>query len=347
MTVETFHQNLLNNTSDNFDKSNGSWTFDIEKSVAIELNKHSTKTDEIIDKINVENLEGDELTRFVFQRTGIKRNLATYASGEVIITVTGATRVNKGDLVAAEDVFFEVMETVNFNSAGQYYVFVKCTQSGSIGNVPVKAINTFPTTLANISNVINEKAFDNGYPEEADKSLRQRYYDKLQRPGKAGNKYHYKEWAQSVSGVGKVKVFPRWNGALTVKVAILDVNNDLATSSLIESVFNHIEKERPFGADVTVVTGEKLIINVSSNFILESGYTFEQVKPLIIDKLASYFKSIAFEEGLAYISYAQIGRELLDVEGIQDYSNLLLNNSTGNLSITDTQVPFVGDVINT
>ncbi|MGE6513380.1 baseplate J/gp47 family protein [Lysinibacillus sphaericus] len=347
MTAEIIHQNMLNNTSDNFDKSNGSWTYDIEKSVAIELSKHETKTDNIVDKMNIENLTGEELTRFIFQRTGIKRNLATFANGKVLITVTATTSINVGDLVAADDIFYQFIKAETFSTAGKYYVNVRCVQAGSVGNVPSSAINSFPTTLSNISTVINEVAFDNGYPEETDSSLRQRYYDKLQRPGKAGNKYHYREWAQSVSGVGKVKVFPRWNGALTVKVAVLDVNNGLATPSLIDSVLAHIESERPFGANVTVVTGEELVINISSTFVLNNGYRFEQVKPFISDRLASYFRSIAFEDGLAYISYAQIGRELLDVEGIEDYSNLLLNGSTGNLSIGDTQVPIVGGVINT
>lgn len=347
MTIEMIHQNMLSNTSDNFDKSSGSWTYDVEKSVAIELSKHEIKTDNIIDKINVENLTGDELTRFVFQRTGIKRNLATFANGEVLITITSATSVKVGDLVAADDIFYQFIKAENFTTAGQYYVHVQCVQSGSVGNVPSGAINAFPTTLSNISNVINEAGFDNGYPEETDASLRQRYYDKLQRPGKAGNKYHYREWAQFVSGVGKVKVFPRWNGALTVKVAILDLNNQLAPQPLIDRVFNHIESERPFGADVTVVTGEELVINVSSDFVIKDGYTFEQVQPMVNEKLASYFRSIAFEEGLTYISHAQIGRELLDVEGIEDYSNLLLNGSTGNLAIGDTQVPIVGGVVNT
>ena len=38
MSVEAIHQKILNNTNDNFDKSLGSWTYDIEQAVAIELN---------------------------------------------------------------------------------------------------------------------------------------------------------------------------------------------------------------------------------------------------------------------------------------------------------------------
>jgi len=346
MTVETIHQNILNNTNNNFDKSTGSWTYDIEKAVAIELNKHVIMTEDFIDKINVENLTGDELTRFVFQRTGVKRVLATKASGEVLITATNTTVINIGDLVAADDVFYQATEKTTITSPGQYRIKVQAVESGSVGNVPVGAINSFPTTLTNVSTVTNETAFENGFSEETDASLRQRYYDKLQRPGKAGNKYHYREWARNVPGVGKVKVFPRWNGPLTVKVAILDVNNDLASSQLITNVFDYIETERPFGADVTVVTGEALNIDVSATFTLKDGYTFGQVEQLIKNKLTTYFKSIAFDEGLTYISQAQIGRELLSVEGIQDYANLTLNGSTGNIPISEIQVPTIRNVVN-
>lgn len=346
MTIETIHQNLLKNTDNKFDKSDGSFVYDVEKSVAIELDNQEQKTDSILDKLNVENLTGEELTRFVFQRTGIKCNQATKSIGEVVITTTAPTSINKGDLVAADDVFYEVINSETFPKAGQYYVRVQCTQAGTIGNVPVGAINVFPTTLANMSKVTNEVAFDNGYAEETDQSLRQRYYNKLQRPGKAGNKYHYMEWAQAVSGVGKVKVFPRWNGVLTVKVAVLDVNNNLAPQSLLNRVIDHIESERPFGADVTVVTAKEKVIDVSASFILKSGYTFEQVSPLISERLTSYFRGIAFEEGLTYISHAQIGRELLEILGVADYSNLLLNGSTGNVEIGEMEIPKMGSVVN-
>lgn len=346
MTVETIHQKILDNTSGNYDKSPGSWTYDIEKAVAIELNEHVILTDDIIDKINIENLTGDELTRFVFQRTGIERVLSTKASGEVLITTTNATVINIGDLFAADDVFYEATETTNIPVVGQYRIKVQAVETGSGGNVPVGAINSFPTTLVNVATVTNELAFENGFPEETDTSLRQRYYDKLQRPGKAGNKYHYREWAQNVPGVGKVKVFPRWDGPLTVKVAVLDINNELASLQLITNVFDYIETERPFGAVVTVVTGEALDIDVSAAFTFKEGYAFEQVEPLIKEKLTAYFKSIAFDEDLSYISQAQIGRELLSVEGVQDYANLTLNGSTGNIPISEIQVPTIRNVVN-
>ncbi|MGG2053111.1 baseplate J/gp47 family protein [Lysinibacillus pakistanensis] len=346
MSVETILQNMLNNTDNKFDKSDGSWTYDVEKAVAIELGEHEVYTGEIIDKINIENLTDKELTRFVFQRTGIKRNVATFATGEVLLTVTAPTSISAGELVAAENIFYQFINDDVFNVAGQYVVAVEAIHSGEYGNVPVGAINSFPTTLPNVSAVTNEVAFTNGYPAETDASLRQRYYDKLQRPGKAGNKYHYREWAHEVAGVGKVKVFPRWNGPLTVKVAILDINNELAPPLLISEVYKHIEQERPFGAFVTVVTAEELVINLSGNFTLKSGFIWSDVESLMTAQITKYFKDIAFEDGLTYISHAQVGREILSVPGIEDYANLQLNGSTGNIPIGELEVAVVGTVTN-
>lgn len=346
MTVEQKLQSMLNNTSDTYDKSIGSFTYDIEKAVAIELNEHEIMVDNVIKKIDVDNLSDDELNRFIYQRTGISRILATHASDEVRITTVGPTTINKGDLVAAEDVFFEAAETVIIRTAGQHYIPIKAVNSGTVGNVPVGAINSFPTTLPNVTDVINERALVNGYPEETDTSLRNRYYDKLQRPGKAGNRFHYYEWARSVAGVGKVKVFPLWNGPLTVKVAILDINNEIATPQLIEDVFNYIETEKPFGAYVTVVTADELSVYISANFTLKNNYTFDEVEPLIMERLEQYFKSISFDEDLEYLSHAQIGRELLSVEGVDDYSNLTINGSDENVSIGELQVPIIRNVVN-
>lgn len=344
MSTETILQNMLNNTDNKYDKSDGSWTYDLEKAVAIELSEHEIYTGEIIDKINIENLTDKELTRFVFQRTGIKRNVATYATGEVLLTVTAPTSINAGELVAAENVFYQFINDDVFKVAGQYVVPVEAVHSGEYGNIPAGAINSFPTTLPNISAVTNEKAITDGYPAETDATLRKRYYDKLQRPGKAGNKYHYREWAHEVAGVGKVKVFPRWNGPLTVKVAILDVNNELAPPQLITDVFNHIEQERPFGAFVTVVTAEELIVNLSGIFTLKSGFSWQDVNPLMVSRITDYFKTIAFEEGLTYISHAQVGREILSVPGVEDYTNLQLNGLTGNIPIDELEVAVVGTV---
>lgn len=341
MTIEQIQKDMLNNVSNDFDKSNGSFVYDVLKTAAIEFEKRDQKNDDILNKMDIENLTGDELTRFVYQRSGLNRRIATYATTPVTIEGNPHTDINTGDLVAADEIFYEVIETTNLGETGKATVIVRCQLPGIIGNVPANQITNFPVTLPGITSVTNKEAVTTGYEEETDDSLRDRYYEKLQKPGKAGNEFHYLEWARSVAGVGKVKVFPRWQGALTVKVSILDLNIGVAEKALIDSVAAYIETQRPFGAIVTVATGEKLSINISAKLKLEQNVTIEDVKTPLENKITAYLKDLSYASD--YVSYAQIGREILSVPGILDYQNLLLNGGTENIQLKAESVPVVGE----
>lgn len=345
MSAEAILQNMLNNTDNKFDKSNGSFVYDVEKAVAIELQNLEVKNESFIDKIDVDKLTEEELERFVYQRTAVSRKEATYATKAVTIVASAPTTLVSGSLVAADDIFYEVVNTTNVVT-GSNGVVVRCTQSGSVGNVPVGAINAFPVTLANIVSVTNTEPFDNGYDEETDESLRSRYYAHLQNVGKAGNPDHFREWAQEVAGVGKVKVTPRWRGPLTVRVAILDVNSNFATTELINNVYNHIMSQLSIGPDVSVVTATRLNIDISANFVLIDGYVWEDVKQDITDSLNQYFNEIAFEDDTQYVSYARIGGVILNVEGIEDYSNLLVNGGTVNVQIGEIEKAAIRNIVN-
>lgn len=345
MTVEVVHQTMLTNIDDKYDKSDGSFVYDVTKSVATEIDEKDKKIDSVLEKVDVEKLKGEELTKFIFQRTGLKRREATFATTYVTITGTPSAVINAGDQVAAEDIFYEAVNQVTVDETGTALVLVQCIESGTIGNVPVGAINTFPITLTNITSVTNTNAVTDGYEEESNETLRKRYYEKLQHPGKSGNKYHYREWALSVPGVGKAKVFPKFNGPLTMRVAVIDANGIIASEQLLDSVQSYIESEMPFGVDeLSVVTASELEVNISATFTLKPGYLWEDVSINISNAVSVYFKGIAFEEGIDYISHAQVGREILDAEGVEDYANLLLNGSTGNLPIGELEIPVVGSV---
>lgn len=344
MTAEQIQKDMLNNVSNDFDKSDGSFVYDILKSTAIEFEKRDQKNDDILDKIDVEKLTGEELTRFIYQRTpGIQRRLATYATTPVTIKGNPFAEINAGDLVAANEIFYEIIEDATLDDTGKGIVVVRCQLPGIVGNVPANQITSFPVTLPGITSVTNEDAVTTGYEEESDESLRDRYYEKLQKPGKAGNKNHYLEWARSVVGVGKVKVFPLWNGALTVKVSILDTNIGVAEQGLINNVAAYIETQRPFGAIVTVATGVELPINISAQLTLEQNITLEDVSPVLTVKIADYLKNLAYASD--YVSYAQIGREILSVPGVIDYQNLLLNRDTVNVQLEAESVPVVGEIV--
>lgn len=331
---------ILSNIPDRYDKSKGLFPYDFSKATAIEFERKNKEIQEVASKLDVENLEGEELERFVYQRTGQERKPATKATKVVTITGQEGAKISKGDLVSADTVNFVSLEDKTIDSTGQMTVLVECEEYGSIGNVPAGAIKYFPVSIPGLVDVYNPEAVTNGYDAETDDELRKRYYEKLQRPAKAGNKYHYEQWAKEVVGVGGVRVVPRWNGPLTVKVVIIDSNGQPASQELIDNVFNHIESERPFGANVTVVSAIPVEIDISVNLVLADGYTEQQVKNYISQNIVDCLKSIAFKTN--YISYAKIGSIILETEGVIDYSNLKVNGGMANIPIGNEEVAIMG-----
>ncbi|MCS1392969.1 baseplate J/gp47 family protein [Lysinibacillus boronitolerans] len=337
------HDRMMVNISDEYDKSKGNFVYDVTKPVAVEFAEQQKKIATVQEKLDIEKLTGDELTRTVYQRTGISRKPATQATTTVIVSGTAGTAVKVGELVGTDTLLYTVIEEAILNESGFAHVRIQCNELGQIGNVPANTIVNFPASINGLVNVYNPDPVVDGYDEETDNDLRQRYYDKLQRPGKAGNKYHYREWALEVTGVGDAKIFPRYNGPLSMKVVVIDANKLPAMSELIEAVREHIAVEMPFGVDdLNVKSAEALLINLSVVLSLMSGFTEEVVKTNIKKNITKHLKEIAFKT--SFVSYAKIGALIIESEGVLDYQDLLINGSTANVVIPDDGVPVMGGV---
>ncbi|MDP1394760.1 baseplate J/gp47 family protein [Lysinibacillus capsici] len=337
------HDRMITNISDDYDKSKGNFVYDITKPVAVEFAEQQKKIAAVQEKLDVEKLTGDELTRTVYQRTGIIRKPATQATTTVIVSGTAGTLVKVGELVGTETILYTVIEEAILNESGFAHVRIQCNEFGQVGNVPANTIVNFPASINGLVNVYNPDPVVDGYDEETDNDLRQRYYDKLQRPGKAGNKYHYREWALEVTGVGDAKIFPRYNGPLSMKVVVIDANKLPANVELIEAVRDHIEEEMPFGVDdLLIISAEALLIDLSVALSLMPGYTEEVAKANIKKNITKHLKEIAFRT--SFVSYAKIGALIIESDGVLDYQDLLINGSTANVVIPDDGVPVMGGV---
>lgn len=340
-TKDIIHQRILTNINDEYDKSQGSFFYDVEKPVAIELENIYLKLEGILNKGFVDTATGSDLDRLVAE-VGLKRKEAKKASGIVTITGINGSKILKGDIVTSDSANFIFLQDLKIES-GSIKVLVECEKYGTIGNVPVGAIKYFPVTIEGLQNVTNESAFTNGYEEENDEELRKRYYEKVQTPVTSGNKYHYLNWSKEVSGVGDAKVFPLWNGPGTVKVVIINSNKKGADNDLIDAVKEHIEENRPIGATVTVISATEKIINVTFNLTLELNYELENVKSNIESAITEYLKEIAFVRD--YVSLAKIGAFVLDTDGVVDYTNLKLNGTADNVQIGNEEVAVLGGVV--
>lgn len=339
------HESLLGHIDDKYDKRTGSFLHMLTKPTAIKLGEVDLAINTVEGKLYLENLSDDELELRIKERTGLVRKAATYAVGD--LTIVGNGVVNAGDLFETESgIRFEVIETVTIVTEG--VVEVQCTTSGVVGNVPANQIVHIPVTLDGITSVYNASATYDGFEKEIREDYLIRYYERIQTPATSGNKAHYKNWAKEVSGVGDARVISLWNGPNTVKVILIDADRLPASTDIVEDVQNYIDPgvtglgdgTAPIGAFCTVVCATGKEIDVSASVTLHLGYVIEDVLGTISENIREYLKDIAFID--AYVSYAQIGSILFNSDGVKDYTDLLVNGDTDNVSVTFDEVAILG-----
>lgn len=348
--TQAIQTRMINNIVGKYDKTLGSFIYDITKPVAIELENINQEIELAKDKLSIENLKDEELEQRVHEKTGIERKPATKASGYVTITGKVGATINKGDMVASDTINFIIKEAKTIDSSGPVEVLVECEDYGPVGNVPACSIQYFPITIEGVTSVTNNEDFTNGYEAEDDGALLERYYERIRTPATSGNKYHYRNWAKEVTGVGDVKVIPLWKGDNTVKLVIIDSNKQPASPELVEEVQSYIdpngeglgEGKAPIGAFCTVVSANGVNLDISFTAIKDASITDEERLQSVKDNIINYLKEIAFKE--TTISYNRIASIILDSEGIIDFENLTINGQATAINLADDEVPVLGVV---
>lgn len=339
-------ENIRANISNDYEKTPGYLIWDITEAVGQEMDSQEESILEAARKLDVDNLTGDELTKFVYQRKGVIRKAATYATGQ--ITVNGTGTVTKGDLFETPNgVQFAATETVNITDSST--VNIKAVQAGNVGVVGSGTITQMPVTIAGINSCTNAEPTHDGYDAESDDALRERYYIALRTPPSSGNKYSYQNWALEVEGVGAAEVFPLAHGENTVDVVVIDSDMQPASSQLVAAVQSYIDPDSsgkgegtaPMGAHCYVSAAEALSIDITVK--LTTSGTQTETENAVKEAIKKYLASIAFTG--ENVSYAQIGNAIIDTAGVIDYENLTVNSGSANISVADRKVAVIGTVV--
>lgn len=346
--AEVLRDEMLEKISDKYQKTEGFPVWEIISGAAYGLKYLWDKIFKVEKLLNVNNLSGSDLDRFVYQRKGLVRKEAVAAVGTLKI-ISGEGTIPEGSLFSTTGgvMFRSVAEAEVVNGSE---ISIVAVDPGSSGNVPAEAITEIPVTIPGIYEVTNESQTQDGFDEESNESLRERYYEALREPATCGNIYHYKHWAKSISGVGDAKIFPLWEGANTVQVVIIDENGEPASESLVSTVQEAIDPDMtgegnglaPIGAYATVSAAIPLPINVSADITLESGYDSDEVIAEIEDSIDNYLKSIGFDYN--FVSAAKICDIVLTTDGVADCENFTANGSFTRIAIPDKDIPVMGEV---
>lgn len=239
---------------------------------------------------------------------------------------------------------YEVTEYIG--KSGDYYTYkMLCNTLGTSPNNQTGELIAITDNPDGLTYAMLIECLVEGENETPDEDIRTAYYEFINSTISEGNVGQYKRWCEEYSGIGNFKIFPLWNGANTVKVSILSASNHAASQSLVNEFQEYLDPNTsgmgdgvaPIGAFVTVTTATELPINVSANVKLKSGYSDTSV---ITTALGDYFANISYEKFV--VAYMNVGAAILNVEGVESISNLLINGGTADITLENEQIPVVG-----
>ncbi len=331
VTYEAIIKRLLNRVPAELDKREGSIIYTAIAPAAAELAIMYIELDTVLKEAHADTADREYLIRLGKER-GITPKAATFAEvkGEFNMDIPIGSRFS-----------MDMLNYIVVERLGVGIYRLRCEVAGPAANsklgalVPVDYIRGL--TRAELTKLMLP-----GEEEETDKNLRERVLKKLQKPSTGGNRYDYYNWAMECEGVGATKVFPLSSGPGTVKVVIADSNRSSAGADLVALVADHIEEVRPIGVDVSVVSAKEKEINVSAEIKMKNGLNLSTVQNLFEEALTEYLQENAFD--VSYLSLAKVGNLLLNTDGVEDFTNLLINGVAGNQELQEVEIAVPGTI---
>lgn len=322
----------------------GTLVHDALAPVALMLAQGYTDLDGVLALAFVETSEGEYLDRRAAERP-VWRKPAVAATVTLLLAGDPGTVIPAGSVFSTvEDVMFASQKAVTLSEEGSAEIFAVAIEAGASGNVPSGSVteilsNELPGTLK----VTNPAPATGGANAESDESLLARYLQHIREPATSGNPAHYVQWAREVLGVGAARCIRTWDGPGTVKVIIVDEQRQPVDESVIERCAAYIAERHPIGPEVTVESAAPVMVGVAAKVTLLPSYTLASVTEAFASVLCDMMARGAFESEKVLLSV--VGGMLIEVPGVQDYEQLVLNGSNANVQIPANGVAVLGEVV--
>ena len=335
-TYEVIKQRILDNINIEIDKREGSFTSNMVCALAEELAKAYINMSDILSLGFID----DTFDTFLDKRVsefGVYRKEGVKATGEIKVEGKEGAIITNGTLIKANDLYFTVLNDIELPTDNILYV-----EANEVGYKYNLLANTeFELVEKNdkVTKLVNETNFSKGVDVESDEDLRKRFVKVVNNPSTSGNKAHYEEWALEVDGVGRAIVYPLHNGNGTVKVMIVGNDNKSVSEDIINNCKLHIEENMPIGCQLTVTTPSLLNITIKANIELKEGYDIEDVKLDFESRLAEYLKEVTTD-----LVYSKVYGLLVNHLGVEDITELTINDSNTNISISEDKIINISEV---
>ena len=346
-SVDNIHARMLKTIPDDIDKSEGQFVWDKTRPTAVELSFFSQYIVVEALKAAMPQYSYGEYLDSIAKANGLERKEALYATGTITVHGNEGTLIPLGSIFSTESgagiesIDFATTEEATIPADGFINIPVRCTEPGANGNVSVGTIILKSSDLPSaITGVTNTSVTSGGTDEESDDALRARIADTEQSKGVShvGSKADYKRWAEEVDGVGEALVIPAKDNSGTVTIILTDANGNPASSELCTAVYNHImgvkedESDRLISVNASLVVVAPVLVTIAVSAVLKlsGNKTLDEVKSAFLTALNKYLTEAS---DVGEVKYSKICSTLLSVPGIEDYSNVLVNKGTANITI--------------
>jgi len=339
-SISDIQADLLGNMPDKYSKVKGTWLWEMTKAFSIELSEFLQLLSETSNKLNVDNLQGDELDAYVYQWTDLTRKTAQKAKG--YIDVTGNGIIYSGTLVSNGNTQYEVISDMEIN--GFASVCIIAVEAGEIGNTDKNTVTEMVTSNTNIKSMNNPNPIEGGSDEETDEALRERYHIRLSMPATSGNRAHYILWALECDGVGGAKALRDKEIKNKVNVYICGNSGESADSSVVHIVQNYIDPNMngdgsgtaPIGAICEVFSAGIKTVDISGNVEIDNTVDIDITLLNIKSGIQKYLSKINFQKN--EVSYAKLLNVAVNSLGVSDITNFKVNGGYVNIVCEETEI---------
>lgn len=353
-TYEELMEQKLSGIDDSLDKREGSsMVFNATAGNSVETVQMLVTLKNFVDMVFADTAPREYLIRRAAER-GLKPEEATKAKLKGVFNID----VPIGSRFSLDELNYTVIEKI---SLGEF--ILECETAGNLGNlylgtlIPIEYITGLQT--AELTEVLIP-----GEDEEDTETFRTRYFNSFASTAFGGNRADYKEKVSKLPGVGGVRVYRAWNGGGTVKLVIIDTQYEVPTQTLIDKVQEAVDPldQRgegvglaPIDHIVTVFGAKNAAINITLNITYQSGWTWADIEPNVLQVIDDYFKELAEQWAKAQsyeedhqpviVRVSQIETRILNVPGVLDIGNTQLNGSTSNYELDKESIPKRGVVV--
>ena len=349
-TYEKILNDMMDRVPDNLDKRQGSIIYNALAPAAVELQNMYINLDVIMNETFADTANRENLIKRASER-GLSPYPATKAIVKGVFTPS-SLEITIGERFSLENLNYVVTEKI---TDGQYKL--QCEEAGSDANynfgqlIPINYIEGLQ--YAEITDILIP-----GEDEESTEDFRNRYFSSFDNQAFGGNITDYKRKVNALSGVGGVKVYPTWNGGGTVKLVIMNSEFGVPSSALISNVQTAIDPTQnqgegigiaPIGHVVTIAGVTATTLDIDSEFTLQSGYTWLDVKSNVETAIENYFLELNKTwdaNANLIVRISQIETRLLNVEGIIDIANTKIEDAAQNYTLGENAIASLGEVTN-